>query len=91
MAELPNFLGQTCSRSVIRRALQREGYLRGIRRTKPLVSEVNGIKRLAWTWEHVLGEEEQWGPILHGHPSPHRRQWCTRFKTPLELFIPYLV
>ena len=75
----------------IRRAFKLEGYIRGIRRRKPLLSEANVKARLAWAYEHENWTDKQWDTIAWSDESwvclgPHKRQWCTRLIGPSELF-----
>ncbi len=52
--DLPKALGWEgwCGEKAIRRALHVEGYVRGVKRKKPPLSETNRLIRLAWAVEH---------------------------------------
>jgi hypothetical protein len=41
MKELPKWLGWNCGEYAVRIAFKKEGYTRGVRRRKPLISEKN--------------------------------------------------
>ncbi len=93
--ELPTYLGwqEWCGEKAIRRAFKLEGYVRGVRRRKPPISEKNQRLRLAWAYEHEHWTLEQWDTILWSDetwttPGPHRRQHCTRLVGASELFHP---
>lgn len=46
-AEIPKWLGWSCSSYAIRTAFEREGYVRAVRRKVPPLSEKNRLARLA--------------------------------------------
>lgn len=93
-AQIPRHIGwEWCGESAIRTALKREGYIRGVRRKKPPLSEKNIRERLAWAYEHESWTLDQWDSILWSdeswvQPGYHRRQFCTRLQGPSELYIP---
>lgn len=64
--ELPKYLGwqEWCREKAIRRAFALEGYVRGVRRKKPPLSEKNQKLRLAWAKEHENWTLDQWDKIL---------------------------
>jgi len=52
--DIPRNLGweQWCGEKAIRRAFEKEDYVRGVKRRKPPLSEKNRLARLAWAVEH---------------------------------------
>ena len=93
-AELPKWLewDSWCGGNTIRTAFQKEGYVRGVRRRKPPLSDANRRKRLAWAEEHLPWSDEQYDGICWSDESwmqlgYHKRQWCTRNIGLSELFI----
>lgn len=94
--ELPKCLSWEawCGEKAIRRAFKLEGYVRGVKRRKPPLSEKNRLARLTWAIEHFDWSDEKWDKILWSDeswtsPGPHRwKQWTTRLKGTSELFLP---
>jgi len=64
--ELPKYLGRQewCGEKAIRRAFALEGYVRGVRRRKPPLSDQNQRLRLAWAIKHEHWTLDQWDEIL---------------------------
>ena len=76
-------LGWNVSENAIRKALKQEGFSRRLARRKPIISEINCIKRLEWAREHLSWSKEQWESILWSdetwvNGTRHRRIWVTR-------------
>jgi hypothetical protein len=64
--DVPQYLGweEWCGEKAIRRAFKIEGYVRGVKRKKPPLSEKNRLARLAWAVEHFDWSDEKWDSIL---------------------------
>ena len=82
-AQLAWKLGWNVSEDVIRKALKKEGFSRRIARSKPPISEVNRLRRLEWSLEHLNWTKEQWNFILWSdetwvNGTRHQRVWVTR-------------
>lgn len=80
-AELADLFDSSIDR--IKLALRKEGYSRRVARSKPPITEVNRLKRLAWATEHLNWTREQWNTILWSDETwatgkKHTRTWVTR-------------
>jgi len=91
--DIPSILHLQCGEKAIRRALRKEGYVRGIARRKPPLTPKQIQDRLDWAWDHWLWTDEQWDSVLWSdeswvQPGPHTRTWITRRKGSSEVYNP---
>lgn len=81
--DILDILEWDCGEKAIRTAFKKEGFVRGLPRRKPPLSESNRQDRLDWAWEHFLWSEEQWFNVIWSDeswvmPGKHKRTWVTR-------------
>ena len=81
--QIPWKLGWNVSETAIRKALKREGVSRRLSYRKPIITEINRVKRFEWAREHLIWNKEQWESILWSdetwvNGTRHRRIWVTR-------------
>lgn len=82
-SEIPAILGWDCGEKAIRKAFQKEGFVRRYARRKPPLSDQHKRDRLAWAWEHIFWSDEQWDQVLWSdetwvQPGRHKKVYITR-------------